>query len=462
MNEMNSTHTDHLRARCHAALQRGDVEGAWRELSPLEDRLEHDRPAALAWLDLLRLTPERARLQGDVSRLLRHWALDALVVTRACDALIRRAELSAPDEPGADREALARAAVDAAQRCLSASTDSSDELRGFLQVSLGNAQRLCGEYEQALTNLSAALAQQPDRGGWWFNLGLLHKARHEFREGLQVNRRARALLGQDKAVLWNLAICATALGDGPSAVEALRSLGHAAELSQSGMPFVPDLPPVTVRVATLGSGHGGSAIPERSVGFELLWVTPLSPCHGVVSSASYRDASTDYGDLVLWDGVPVGMSMHEGRPVPRFPLLAVLRKGDEHRFRFVALQQSQDQVASLARELPADARLFIHHERIEKLCSRCASGEFLAKHRHEPPEEHRLVYGKLIVPAASDLPSFRRELEGLLRRVPGVQLVVPQLLEQVGDTAAAGNAHRLWRALSARADLAARPDQPSR
>jgi hypothetical protein len=319
-----------------------------------------------------------------------------------------------------------------------------------LQVAGGNALRIAGEYPAALESLNCALRAQPDRGWWWFNLGLVHKAQLAWREGLDAARHARRLLGDEKAVLWNIAICATALGEGTAAVEALRRLGHPAEVAPTGMPYVSGLPPVRVRVATVGSGLGASVVPDRSVGFELLWVTPLSPCHGVVSSPSYRDASTDYGDVVLWDGVPAGMSLHAGRPVPRFPLLAVLRKGDEHRLRFVALQQTSGQVAALAGKLPGESRLFIHHERVEKLCVRCASGEHLLKHKHERPQEHRLVYGKLILPGELDLPVFRRELDQRLRDQPGVQLIVPRLLELIGDTAGAGNAHRLWRALAAR------------
>jgi hypothetical protein len=172
----------------------------------------------------------------------------------------------------------------------------------------------------------------------------------------------------------------------------------------------------------------------------------------VVSSASYRVASVDYGDVVLWDGVPVGVGEYEGRPVPRLPLLAVLHKGDERRFRFVALQQQAGQVEALAAELPEDARLFVHNERVEHVCPRCASGEAPSEHSHMPAEAHRLVYGKIVLPAQADLAGFRRDLDSLLRRHERVQLVLPELLQAVGDSAAAGKAHQLWRSLERRAE----------
>jgi hypothetical protein len=315
--------------------------------------------------------------------------------------------------------------------------------------------------DEALVSYRAALAEQPGRGGWWFNLGLLHKATGEWAEAFAVNQRAHTLLGDEKAVLWNLAISATALGRGEDAAAALRKLGHGAQVAASGMPYVDGLPPVQVRVASVGSGLGsGAALPDRAVGFELLWVTPLSPCHGVVSSASQRDASVDFGDVVLWDAIPVGVVEDGGRPVPRFPLLAVLRRGDERRFRFVALQQNAGDVAVFAEGLPDEARMFIHHERVELLCARCANGEHMQKHRHEPPQEHRLVYGKLVIPGHVELRAFRRELEATLRSQPRIQLVVPGLLEAVGDTAAAGKAHQMWRGLE-RTGLKLQGEPPS-
>jgi hypothetical protein len=69
------------------------------------------------------------------------------------------------------------------------------------------------------------------------------------------------------------------------------------------------------------------------------------------------------------------------------------------------------------------------------------------KHSHEPPEEHRLVYGKIIVPGPVDLAAFREQLDGVLARHAGVRLVMPGLLEAIGDSPAAGKAHQLWRGL---------------
>jgi hypothetical protein len=69
------------------------------------------------------------------------------------------------------------------------------------------------------------------------------------------------------------------------------------------------------------------------------------------------------------------------------------------------------------------------------------------KHKHEKPEAHHVVYGKIVVEPGVDLKALRSELDGLLKRSPTVQLVLPGLLEAIGDTVAAGKAHQLWRGL---------------
>jgi tetratricopeptide (TPR) repeat protein len=444
-------------AQVAASVSQGDLVGAWRHMEALAAERERDPEVAAAWLALLRNSPDRPTLVEETRSLLERFPSDLPLVTRACDALIRAAEQRPPDEPRL-AEGPARLAAETAERALSIDDASQPELKAFLHMAAGNARRLLREHDAALAHMQAAIALAPERGGFWFNLGLLHKARLAFAEALEANERALELLSaqaraaghgdkHDKGTLWNIAICATALGRGDAAVGALRALGHAAQLSASGMPFVEGLPPVQVRVATVGSGHGDAEVPDRSVGFELLWITPLSPVHGVVSSASYRVASVDYGDVVLWDAVPIGIAEVEGRPVPRFPLLAVMYKGDEHRFRFVALQQKAGDIALFEKALPASCKLFVHEERIEQLCVRCASGEHMQKHKHSAPEAHRLAYGKIVVERQTDLPALRKELDAIVHKQPAVQLVMPGLFEAIGDSAAAGKAHQLWRGL---------------
>jgi tetratricopeptide (TPR) repeat protein len=447
---MTSTPIESILDQIEKALAARDVPGAWRQLEPLRAQLDADARVANVWLTLLRVQPSRENLLEDVQQILKRFPDDGALQLSGCDALIRAAELVGPDMPVSPDGAAERAIQVAETNLmrLSPAARSDAAVGGYWCMNHANALRLAHRHDEAENAYEAALALDPNNGDWWFNLCLLRKAQGEFERGLEAAQKAQSLLGDRRGVSWNIAICATALGRGEIAAEALRKLGFPATVLETGMPHVEGLPPVQVRLASLGSGHGYAG-PEldRGVLFELVWVSPASPCHGVVQTPTFREASVDYGDLVLWDGTPVGVVEHEGKPVPRFPLLSRLRAGGERRFRFIALEQDDGDVAACARELPEPVRLFVQRAQVEMLCPRCASGDHMHKHAHGTPEPHRLVYGKLIVPAELELPKFRVQLDAYLRTHPKVQFVIPSLHEALGETKAAGKAHQLWRGL---------------
>ncbi|MDQ3032717.1 MAG: hypothetical protein M3Y87_09890, partial [Myxococcota bacterium] len=204
-------------------------------------------------------------------------------------------------------------------------------------------------------------------------------------------------------------------------------------------------------------GHGLLAVvPDEAVGFERVWAQPLSPLHGVLRSPTFRDAIADWGDVVLWDAAPAATIEEGGRAVPVFPLLAVLKEGDERRFRFLALEQEEGQVAALGARLPEGVVLYAHGARVEQVCARCAAGEVLTKHEHEAPTEHRVAFGKLLVPGDRDLAEVRAALEAAQREAPGVLLAAPGLYEALGLTSQAGKAHKTWGVIERGALLPAR------
>jgi len=447
---MNSQQVDAIIAQVEAALAQGSVSKAFEQLAVHAPVFEFEPGLARLWLTLLRMEPAREGLQHDVLRWVAHYPEDSALQLLGCDALIRAAERLGPDVPPTSDGPAARA-VEIAERSLerlSFEQRKQADVGGYWLMNHGNALRLAHRYAEAAASFTEALELDPNNGDWWFNAGLLHKARGDFDNGLIAAERARGLLGERRGVLWNIALCATALGRGDVAAEAMCKLGFDARVQDNGMPFVEDLPAMQLRVATRGSGYGfGDAELERGVVFELLWVSPASPCHGVVQTPTFREASVDYGDLVLWDGVPVGVTQHEGRPVPRFPLLSLLRPGGERRIRFIALEQDEGAAQACADALPEPAKIFVQRARIEMLCPRCASGDPQHEHAHAQQTPHRLVYGKLVVPADVDLRKFRVELDAHLRAHKRVQFVLPGLHEALGETKQAGKAHQLWRGL---------------
>lgn len=443
-----------LRSAVRAAVERNDAAAAWALLEPHRTRADQERELALLFLELLRISPDRPSGAAEAFGLARLYPGDVAVVGMVCRAVIAIAELRPMDEPPLAKDSIASQAAELAESLLAgldAAAQQDPQVGGWIRSLAANAYRLAGPaYDaQAVAAFERALASARDDGHLWFDFALLHKWRGRFQAGYDCNLRAQARLGDTRPVLWNLGICATAIGDGNVAGLCWKKLGFTPELHpKSGHAFVDGLPPMQLRVLSKGSGYGfGGPIPEQAVGFEVVWVQPLSPCHGVVISPTFRDAPIDYGDVVLWDGAPVTVADGPNGPVPRFALLEILRKGDERRLRFVALEQKKGDIEALESALPEGSQVFVQHERVEHVCPVCASGDALRKHEHLPPEDHRILYGKIVTSAEVALPTLQAAIESEVRKQGRVQIAVPELYDALGDSARAGKEHQAWRGI---------------
>ena len=439
-----------------------DLESAWKALVGRRSQLGSDQKLAELALGLIREMGNGIAQRELLRELAVAWTADWRLTLGAASLLLEQAGRRGMDEPPLREDGPAAWAAEALQRSLDAldEADRKDpEVAGNLNAMLGNALRFCdpGKDAEAQDAFTRAIELDPERGEWWYDAGLLDKWRGRFDEGYAANEQARMRLGDQRPVLWNLAICATALGKAEEAVDTWDQLGVPARIDRSrGMPFVANLPPMLLRVLSrTPATDATSQLPDKAVGFELVWIAPLSPCHGVVQSPTFRDAPIDYGDLVLWDGAPVAAHQTSaGDAVPVFPLLEILRPGDERRWPFVALEREPGAVRSLEEALPEGARVFVQQERVEHHCAACEAGE---------PHEHgaesvsapvsasvSLVRGKLIVPFGVDLTEFREAWEGAVKD-RAVSVALPALYEAVDDAKQAGQEHQAWRGIERKA-----------
>jgi hypothetical protein len=468
-----------------------DLESAWKALLGRRSQFGSDRTLAELALGLIREMGNGIAQREVLRKLVEAWTADWRLTLGAASLLIEQAGRRGMDEPPLSEDGPASWAATALQRSLEALDDRDREdadVAGNLNAMLGNALRFCGpgrdtEAQEAFTR---AIELDPERGEWWYDAGLLDKWRGRFDEGYAANEQARMRLGPQRPVLWNLAICATALGKAEEAVEIWEEIGLPARVDRArGMPYVAGLPPMLLRVLSrTAATDGTSQLPDKAVGFELVWIAPLSPCHGVVQSPTFRDAPIDYGDLVLWDGAPVAAHKTSAEDaVPVFPLLEILRQGNERRWPFVALERELGAVQGLEEALPEGARVFIRQERVDHHCAACEAGE---PHEHgaapasasaavpprrgdadasptgqgvsEAPWATRmrrlygvsLVRGKVIVPASQDLSGFREAWEAAVKARP-MSLALPALYEELGDSKRAGQEHQAWRGIEGKA-----------
>lgn len=440
------------------ALTKRSAKEIWAHLEPLRARLS-EREIALAWMTLAQASPRERQLPADAAGVFSALSHDAEVVIATLTALVRRQDAQGLDAPVATPTELAQGI--AAARALSAG--ASPPLDAPLAAALGNAiLRLRPDDPEGLAALERAVKLDPE-GPWLADLVLVHKRARRFRAALVVARNAVQRHGPRKPLLVELAVVALGAGEPAEATEALRKLGLSVEAGEDALPFVPDLAPVAVRVPSRAPDHGVLRMQKSDLAlgahgvegaFETVWVQPLSPMHGVVRSASFREAVTDFGDVILFDVAPLAMlpvpSEDGTRGEVRAPLLSflqVLRPGDERRLRFLSLEQAPGQVRGIFAALPEGAQVFVHSESVEKVCPRCMAGETLIRHEHLPPEDQRFVIGKVVLPASLDASLVASAIEKAKKDAPGVLLAMPAMYELLGRTAEAGKHHKTWGAI---------------
>jgi hypothetical protein len=288
-------------------------------------------------------------------------------------------------------------------------------------------------------------AEDPSSSSMHWNHALLLKHLGDFDEALAALEAYASVGGErDKAFRWNTGICATGAGLGQKALEMWLAEGVKITLGADGMPDG-EFPNVQVRISSTGALGGPKCQPAADApGYEYGWVTPRSPCHGVLLTPLVMDEPADVGDLLLWDGAPVRFKEFDGRRIPTFPLLKVLARGGYRRYRFRAEQEDAGLVAALQDALPRGAQLYVHDEEVTWLCHKCATSGARDPHEHDGPAARRFVSGKLAVPPGVSLGDVRERLSESLRVRPAVTLAVPALHRDDGDLAAAARDEALW------------------
>ncbi len=398
------------------------IDELWVRLTPYQARLGKERDLTLSWLRALASDPGRPTLHQEVLTAFEGFSDVAVVLAglAALNAAAERRPFDAPPRengPAATAAKVARAALDA----LPPSAVTDPDIAGYLWINLANALRRLGPEQDAAAQeaYTEALGLAPDRGWWWFDLGVCHKWRGRFEAALTCSLKARARLGDLRPVLWNAALAATAMGDGDMAGGFWRDLGFDVKLTEkSALPIVEGSPKLRVRSPARPTGTGFDANEDKEL-FESLWVAPISPGHGVVQSAAFLDCPIDYGDTVLWDGAPV---LREPRT---FGVLEVLRRGEELKLPFVAILR------------PEDVELF----------TTFADGvQVFAQAVGTSVDGQALHYGKLILPKGVSPALVGAGLEQA-HKSREFRVAIPKLYELGSDSARAGKEHQMWRSI---------------
>jgi hypothetical protein len=319
-------------------------------------------------------------------------------------------------------------------------------LGGRLWIALGStlARQWPESAEEALQAHENALAAAPENPSYWYDLGLCHKYAGRFKEGVEANQRSLRLRRGDEDALWNLGICATGAGDQDAAMEAWKGLHIDVELIDGEVRYT-GRGMVQVRVTERGAmvSPSDDGDPDSC---EYLWLARIGPAHGRILSPTVGNFFVDVGDVVLHDGAPVGYRDDGEWKVPRFPVMALLRRGTQRSFRFAAAQPGRGEIAALEKHL-GEGSVYVHTEQVNWLCRECARGGKVPHEHERLKPDARIVYGKLVV-EEGQLAAFRVTLDTILGPRDDLALYCPDLHRAVGDEARAAADEKAWTALA--------------
>jgi hypothetical protein len=439
-----SSHLDRIIDRAAALVAADQLEEAWRVVEALGAKAASNAALARVWVRAASASPLDDGVAATATEIIRCHPEETVLLIEAASILSLVAENRPFDEPPLP-EGPARIAADTLRRVIDSLTPeqgSDEEALADLYSNLAMALRMTGSADDkaALEAMQESLRLRPEDGWRWFQLGLIHKWRGRWNEGVEANRRARELGAESQGVLWNLAICAMGAGFYPLAASVMKELGMKGEVGEDGI-FTGSFDPVQVRISSLGEGidpavHVVGAEPD----FEYIWIERHSLVHGTILNATIHDMPADFGDVVLFDGAAVGYRDDGTTRVPRFPLLQKLRSGAVRRYRFRAQQPHGGFLEGLSEKLPTGTTFYVHDEQVNMLCRDCATaGRVSDDHPHA---DSSFVSGKLIVPEASLGAALAEQLDALLGEEAVV--AVPALYRDLGDDSRAKREEAKW------------------
>lgn len=235
----------------------------------------------------------------------------------------------------------------------------------------GRALDDAGRAEDALAAYREAARLAPEWAVPWFNIGLVHKYRGEWEPSRAANREALARQPAHEGATWNLGIAATALADWAAAREAWRRYGIAIADGEGPIEMNGGLTPIRVDV------HGHP---------EVVWADRIDPARAIIRSVPTAECGRRYGDLLLHDGAPNGYRLLDGREVPVFDELELLKPSLHATFELTVVAVTEQDVDALEQLAgPADVHVENWTTNFRILCKACSEGRPFGDGDHDHP-----------------------------------------------------------------------------
>lgn len=346
------------------ALERDDPQTAAEALRPFAEETASDEELAQVWIAMLGSLEDLAHLEREVRRLARYWAATSPIVLETCRSIRRAWGRQAGPLPPAPRDSLIGLGVDLLDHCLEEAPPPDPEERASLFIERALLLSWAGPLgdERLLSDLEIALTLCPDRWEAWFCLVRAHLSRGRWSKAALACEEALRTGAPPQKIGWNLAVALT--GCAPSSPEGVRSLreawrmsGHE-ELAEEGISdrqgrvmgggYERQLVALNAHMVAIGGGWDS----QQEWSLEVVWVQPLSPCHGRILHGTARTFPADFDDLIIWDPQPVRFTVFEGEERPVMGAIAILERGDALSRPLPRPRLTHKQLTQLNRALP--------------------------------------------------------------------------------------------------------------
>lgn len=189
-----------------------------------------------------------------------------------------------------------------------------------------------GRDDEAIALYHKAIKLDPEKSESYYNIGLIHKYRNNWKESFKYNASANELNPEDEAARWNLGIAATALRDWATARRVWKENGMT--LKDGNGPIEDNFGLTPVRLNSDGNG-------------EVVWARRIDPVRAKIVNVPLPESGYLPGDIVLHDGAAVGYRKYGEVEKPVFNVLELFERSNYKTFKVTIQANEQREIDEL-------------------------------------------------------------------------------------------------------------------
>jgi hypothetical protein len=353
-------------------LQQNKAAQACSFLEPWAQSTQTHVNIAEVWAAMLAYVDDEEYVFKEVKRLAYFWTTKPSVVSLLAQSVLQWRKQQTVLQGVADPEDLIGLAIQVINLCLKDAPPSEASKRA--QLYHLHAQLLCyGDMHAenlALSSFEIAISLDP-QGSMWYHLARLHLSHGRWDKALQASLQARThgldVAQVDYCIAWAL----NAKGIEDTTVHTNKQGEYIDEnellvttwihlqhdnlqfhTQQKRYVFQESSPPIPVAIHTHMVSLGGHYDLQCDWSHEIVWVQPLSPCHGRLLHPPITLDHIGFDDMICWSPQPVLFEEIDGEERVIMKAIAVLQLGKAHSRLYPKPLMNEEELQKINQALP--------------------------------------------------------------------------------------------------------------